>query len=92
MRAMLSNKYAIVNNQWMMEVIQEAVPNGMLSHWRGDADTMYGNVLIPDSIREEDDSDYAIGGAKFSDFSSVANIVYHSQDGLTIDRNTVVMK
>ena len=58
MRAMLSNKYAIVNNQWMMEVIQEAVPNGMLSHWRGDADTMYGNVLIPDSIREEDDSDY----------------------------------
>tara|TARA_R110000824_G_scaffold6161_5_gene28320 strand:- start:3229 stop:4458 length:1230 start_codon:yes stop_codon:yes gene_type:complete len=58
MRAMLSNKYAIVNNAWVMEVIREAVPAGMLSHWRGDADNMYGNVLIPDSIRQEDDSDY----------------------------------
>ena len=58
MRAMLSDKYAIVNNEWVMEVIREAVPAGMLSHWRGDADNMYGNVLIPDSIRQEDDSDY----------------------------------
>jgi len=58
LRAMLSNKYAIVNNAWVMEVIREAVPAGMLSHWRGDADNMYGNVLIPDSIRQEDDSDY----------------------------------
>jgi hypothetical protein len=58
LRAMLSNKYAIVNNEWFMNVIKEAVPNGMLSHWRGDADNLYGNVLIPDSIREEEDSDY----------------------------------
>jgi hypothetical protein len=58
MRAMLSDKYAIVNNAWVMEVVREAVPAGMLSHWRGDADNMYGNVLIPDSIRQEDDSDY----------------------------------
>ena len=58
LRAMLSDKYAIVNNEWMMEVVKFAIPNGMLSHWRGDADNIYGNVLIPDSIREEDDSDY----------------------------------
>lgn len=58
MRAMLSDKYAIVNNEWMMEVVKFAIPDGMLSHWRGDADNIYGNVLIPDSIREEDDSDY----------------------------------
>ena len=58
LRAMLSDKYAIVNNSWVMEVIREAVPAGMLSHWRGHADNMYGNVLIPDSIRQEDDSDY----------------------------------
>lgn len=58
LRAMLSNKYAIVNNEWFMNVIKEAVPNGMLSHWRGDADNLYGNVLIPDSIRQEEDSDY----------------------------------
>jgi len=30
----------------------------MLSHWRGDADSIYGNVLIPDTIRKESDSDY----------------------------------
>jgi len=58
LRAMLSDKYAIVNNEWVMEVIRGAIPAGMLSHWRGDADNMYGNVLIPDSIRQEDDSDY----------------------------------
>ena len=58
LRAMLSNKYAIVNNQWMMDIVREAIPGGMLSHWRGDADNIFGNVLIPDSIREEDDSDY----------------------------------
>jgi len=58
LRAMLSNKYAIVNNQWMMDVVRETIPAGMLSHWRGDADNIFGNVLIPDSIREEDDSDY----------------------------------
>jgi len=58
LRAMLSDKYAVVNNSWVMEVIREAIPAGMLSHWRGDADNIYGNVLIPDSIRQEDDSDY----------------------------------
>jgi len=58
LRAMLSNKYAIVNNQWVMDIVREAIPGGMLSHWRGDADNIFGNVLIPDSIREEDDSDY----------------------------------
>ena len=58
LRAMLSNKYAIVNNQWMMDIVRETIPGGMLSHWRGDADNIFGNVLIPDSIREEDDSDY----------------------------------
>ena len=58
MRAMLSEQYAIINNQWVMDVIRETLPAGMLSHWRGDADSIYGNVLIPDSIREEDDSDY----------------------------------
>ncbi len=58
LRAMLSNKYAIVNNEWMMNIVRETIPGGMLSHWRGDADNIFGNVLIPDSIREEDDSDY----------------------------------
>jgi hypothetical protein len=58
MRAFLSEKYAEVDNRWYLEQIKNIVPAGRLSHWRGDADTIWGNVLIPDTIREEDDSDY----------------------------------
>ena len=58
MRAFLSEKYAEVDNRWYLDQIKNVVPGGRLSHWRGDSDTIFGNVLIPDTIREEDDSDY----------------------------------
>lgn len=58
LRAMLSDQYTCVNNGDLMDLISKCIPGGMLSHWRSDADTLFGNVLIPDSIREEDDSDY----------------------------------
>jgi len=58
MRAFLSEKYAEVDNRWYLDQIKKIVPAGRLSHWRGDSDTIFGNVLIPDTIREEDDSDY----------------------------------
>lgn len=57
-RAVLSTEYAVVDNRWYLELIKECIPGGRLSHWRGNADTMYGNVLIPDTIREEKDSEY----------------------------------
>ena len=58
MRAFLSEKYAEVDNRWYLDQIKKIIPAGRLSHWRGDSDTIFGNVLIPDTIREEDDSDY----------------------------------
>jgi hypothetical protein len=58
LRAVLTEDYAPVDNRWYLEVIKDIIPDGRLSHWRGDEDTVYGNILIPDSIREEDDSDY----------------------------------
>ena len=58
MRAFLSEKYAEVDNRWYLDQVKHIVPAGRLSHWRGDSDTIFGNVLIPDTIREEDDSDY----------------------------------
>lgn len=58
LRAMLSEEYAIINNQWFIEVLRELIPGGRLSHWRGDSDTLFGNILIPDQIRQESDSDY----------------------------------
>ncbi len=80
LRAMLSDRYAIINNLWYMEVIKEVLPGGMLSHWRGNADSIYGNVLIPDSVIESDDSDYGfmtslsnceIGTRRLSQYPSV---------------------
>lgn len=58
LRAMLTEIYAKIDNRWFIEVLRKLVPTGRLSHWNGDCDTIYGNVLIPDSIRTESDSDY----------------------------------
>jgi hypothetical protein len=58
LRAVLSDEYAIIDNRWYMETLKELLPGGRVSHWRGDADVIWGNILIPDTIREEDDSDY----------------------------------
>lgn len=58
LRAMLSSQYLEVDNEWFIESLKKIIPGGMLSHWKGDSDTVYGNVLIPDTIRAETDSDY----------------------------------
>jgi hypothetical protein len=58
LRAMLTDRFAIVDNRWFIERLAEFIPDGRLSHWFGDSDTIYGNVLIPDTIRAEQDSDY----------------------------------
>lgn len=58
LRAVLSEQYTILNNMWYLETLKELIPGGLLSHWRGDADTVFGNILIPDTIREESDSHY----------------------------------
>lgn len=58
LRAMLSTEYAPVDNRWFIETYSKVLPGGRLSHWKGDQDTLFGNILIPDTIRAEDDSDY----------------------------------
>jgi hypothetical protein len=59
-RAFVTDKYAPVDNRWYLETLAEFVPGGRFSHWRGDEDTIYGNILIPDTIMDygSDDSDY----------------------------------
>lgn len=59
LRGVMSDSYSIVDNEWYMNVLQEFIPGGRLSHFHfGDADNFCGNVLVPDSIRSETDSDY----------------------------------
>lgn len=62
-RAMLTDRYGIINNVWYLETLakifkQIGGDEPRLSHWRGNSDSIYGNVLIPDTCRAESDSDY----------------------------------
>jgi hypothetical protein len=58
LRALLTDRFAIVDNRWFISLLQSIIPGGRLSHWKDDSDTLWGNILIPDTIREEKDSDY----------------------------------
>ena len=65
LRAAFTERYATIDNRWYLEVLSKIVPGGRLSHWRGDAHTLYGNILVPDTMRSESDSDYG-GGISIS--------------------------
>ena len=63
LRTMVSDRYAIIDNAWYLNTLKDLFKSiggdePRFCHWRGDEDTLYGNLLLPDSIREEDDSDY----------------------------------
>jgi hypothetical protein len=83
LRAFVTDKYAPIDNRWYLDVLHEFVPEGMFSHWRSDEDTLFGNILLPDTIIDYsggDDSDYGgmlsignceIGKRRLSQFPSV---------------------
>lgn len=63
LRAMLSDRYAIIDNTWYLDSLrntfnQIGCDEPRLMKWLGDADTIYGNMLLPDTITNEPDSDY----------------------------------
>lgn len=58
-RAVLTDRYSIVDNLWYMEILKAVIPGGRCSHWHEtNGDSIFGNILIPDTIRQESDSDY----------------------------------
>jgi len=60
LRAVLSGQYTILDNRWFLEVMRSIIPSGLISHFRSpdNCDSIFGNILIPDSMRAESDSDY----------------------------------
>lgn len=60
LRAVLSEQYAILDNRWFLEVLRRLIPDGLVSHFRSpdNCDSVFFNVLIPDSMRAETDSEY----------------------------------
>lgn len=63
LRAVVTDQYATIDNRWFLETLRDLIPGGRLSHQRGDADTIYCNILLPDNVRQEEDSQY---GGMFS--------------------------
>ncbi len=101
LRACLSTQYTIINNTWLLELIKEIIPGGMMSHWRSDADELWGNILIPDTIRKDVDSDYGgmlsvsnseIGTRRISSMPSVFRAIcmngciWDQESGKAIDK------
>lgn len=59
-RAFLSEEYAVIDHRWYLQILQQIIPGGIVSHFKSEdnCDSISFNVLIPDSIRTESDSDY----------------------------------
>jgi len=57
-RAFLTDSFTAIPNDWILENIAKLIPGGLVSHERGDLDHLRLNVLIPDSVRQEEDSEY----------------------------------
>lgn len=61
LRAVVTDRYAPIDNRWYLEVINEFLPDCRYSHWNSDEDTIYGNVLLPNTLMDygqDEDSDY----------------------------------
>jgi hypothetical protein len=64
LRAMFTARYTYINNVWYLETLEKLFKEiggvePRLSHYdRCTDDTIYGNILIPDSVREDSDGDY----------------------------------
>lgn len=64
-RYIASERYGVINNDSVMDIISGALPGGwgdsLASHAWNDGDSMIGNVLLPDYIKNRPDSEYGIG-------------------------------
>lgn len=63
-RAVVSGRYGVIDNHEAMEMIANALPSltdALASHISNDGDDIFGNVLLPDYMKTEPDSDYGVG-------------------------------
>lgn len=64
-RAIVSERYGVIDNHEVMNILQNALPSNideaLASHIEHDGDDMFGNILLPDYMKSEPDSDYGVG-------------------------------
>jgi hypothetical protein len=63
-RAIVSERYGVIDNHEAMEMVANALPSlndALASHLFNDGDDIFGNILLPDHMKSEPDSDYGVG-------------------------------
>ena len=63
-RAIVSERYGVIDNSEAMEMVANALPSlndALASHLFNDGDDIFGNILLPDYMKSEPDSDYGVG-------------------------------
>ena len=63
-RAIVSERYGVIDNHEAMEMVANALPSlndALASHLFNDGDDIFGNILLPDYMKSEPDSDYGVG-------------------------------
>ena len=63
-RAIVSERYGVIDNSEAMDMVVNALPSlhdALASHIFNDGDDIFGNVLLPDYMKSEPDSDYGVG-------------------------------
>lgn len=64
-RYVASERYGVIDNDTVMEIIGKSLPGGygdsFASHAWNDGDSIIGNVLLPDYIKNRPDSEYGVG-------------------------------
>jgi hypothetical protein len=63
-RAIVSERYGVIDNNEAMEMVANALPSlndALASHLFNDGDDIFGNILLPDYMKSEPDSDYGVG-------------------------------
>ena len=63
-RAIVSERYGVIDNHEALEMIAKSLPSltdALASHVTNDGDDIFGNVLLPDYMKSEPDSDYGVG-------------------------------
>lgn len=63
-RAIVSERYGVIDNHEAMDIIANSLPSlddALASHIFNDGDDVFGNILLPDHMKSEPDSDYGVG-------------------------------
>ena len=63
-RAIVSERYGVIDNAEAMEIIANSLPSlddALASHIFNNGDDIFGNILLPDHMKSEPDSDYGVG-------------------------------